>query len=78
MATYTGPRGSAVATRIARRIEPGIDAIVAGWSSHFVKSRTAAPCTFAVWTQSMFGRRRVASIGPAPPSTSTGERSMYA
>jgi hypothetical protein len=31
---------------------------------------------FAVWIQSMFGRRRSYAIGPVPPKTTIGARSI--
>ncbi len=76
--TYTGPRGSRWAICHARRIASGIAATLAGWFSHFVKSRTSSPCASAVWIHSIHGRRAVASIGPVPPSTRTGARSHHA
>jgi hypothetical protein len=40
--------------------------------------RTSAPWSWAVWIQSIHGRRFAASTGPVAPSTKTGTRSHHA
>jgi len=75
---YTGPQGSAMARCQPRRIASGMAAMLDGWCSHLVKSRTMPPWLLAVWIQSIQGRRRVESIGPVPPKISTGWRSTKA
>jgi len=76
--TYVGPQGCVVASRLARSRASTAAAGLAGWSSHFVKLRTSAPWSRAVWIQSIQGRRLAASTGPVAPITSIGTRSHQA
>jgi hypothetical protein len=41
--TYTGPDGSAIIKRYARRSDSTTPAALAGWSSNLTKSRTWLP-----------------------------------
>jgi hypothetical protein len=45
-----------------------------GSSSNLVKLRISAPWSFAVWIQSIHGRRLGASTGPVAPITTIGTR----
>jgi len=60
----------------------GVNIVAAGTdrgsSSHLVKLRTSAPWSFAVWIQSIHGRRLYASIGPVAPKMIIGVRSHQA
>ena len=67
-----------MATRYPRRMELDSAPRLMGWSSSLTMSRTKLPCTSAVWIQSIQGRLRVVSMGPVPPSTSTGALSHHA
>ena len=62
----------------ARSKASGVAPMLVGWCSHLTNSRTSSPWLWVVWTQSIHGRRMVASIGPLPPTMSIGARSSNA